>query len=80
MTVDRWMVEKLSPLFRVLCGIICLMCVVALIGVLFFAFRESVAFSLFVAFVLLFILYVCASIAFSGYPPGFLLWTLDKKK
>lgn len=80
MTVERWMVERLSPLFRALCGIICLVCIVALIGVLLFAFRESIAFSLLASFMLIFLLYLCASIVFSGYPPRFLLWTLNRKR
>lgn len=80
MAIDRNMLEKLSPLMRTLCAIICLASIAAAVSAVAFGLRESVAFVSIALIVASVFLYVCAPIVVSGYPPKLLLWTMDRKK
>lgn len=72
--------KKISSFYRALCLCICLVCVFGLFGILAFGMRENLEGTLGASLIPIGILYICVPIVRSGYPPRFLMWTLEREE
>ena len=79
MKINKNDVKKINCFYRSTCGIVSICSIIALLGSLFFGFKDSILVGALGASVSIFMLYICIPILFTGYPPKFLYWTMDKK-
>lgn len=72
--------KRLGSIYRTLCGLISLFCLMALVGILAFGRDEGVhaQMLMFISVIGLF-LYTALVITITGYPPSFLRWASGKK-
>lgn len=77
--VDKHQVKKIKTFYRALCIFVSLCALLALFSILAFGVKESLVGGLAASLVPIVFLYICIPIAFTGYPPKILMWTLGAK-
>lgn len=77
--VEKIQVKKIKGTYRAFCFFICICSVIGFFGALTFGTKESLIGGLAASIVPLILMYVCVPIAFKGYPPKILMWTLESK-
>lgn len=78
MVIDKNDVKKLNIFYRVLCMILFMLSIILILSSFLMAFKGSYLAGLVSFFISTLMLYVCTPIAFKGYPPKFLYWTMNK--
>ena len=81
--IKRDQVKKIGTLYRALSffiAICSLLAIVGIAGILIFEETEEITAGIIIISLMPVIsLYICTPIAFTGYPPRFLFWTMDKR-